>query len=154
MKNLEKFKQWLIDNGCDILPPTNQYEKLRFKGVQVGILYTTDRTSGKYADDAIKHFKSNKKWDGGAIKTGRWTGYQKEKKQLIKRDGTCCFYCGLEMDDDITVEHLLDLKFGGKNELSNMVLAHSICNQTVRHSLLVEKIKIAIENRSKQSNNH
>lgn len=149
MRDLEKFKQWLIDNGCDILPPTNQHEKLRFKGSEVGIIYTTGRTSGKYTDDALKCFRSNKKWNGGAIKTGRWNGYQKEKKQLIKRDGTCCFYCGLEMIDDITVEHLLDLKFGGKNELSNMVLAHSKCNQEVKNLMLVEKIKLAISNRAK-----
>lgn len=146
--NLEKFKQWLINSGCEILPPTNQYEKLRFKGSEVGIIYTTDRTSGKYTDDAIKHFKSNKKWDGGVIKTGRWNGYQKEKKLLIKRDGTCCFYCGLEMNDDITVEHLLDLKFGGKNELSNMVLAHQECNHKVKNMNLSEKVKFALNSRS------
>lgn len=30
--NIEKFKNWLTDRGCEILPSTNQYEKLRFKG--------------------------------------------------------------------------------------------------------------------------
>lgn len=146
--DFEKFKHWLINNGCDIQPATNQYEKLRFKGCEVGIIYTTGRTSGKYADEAIKAFKANTKWNGGAIKTGRWNGYQKEKKQLIKRDGTSCFYCGCEMGDDITVEHLLDLKYGGKNELSNMVLADSKCNYEVRNMNLSEKVKFAIKNRS------
>lgn len=147
--DIEKFKQWLINHGCDIQPPTNQYEKLRFKGSEVGVIYTTRRTSGKYADEALKAFQSNNAWNGGAIKTGRWNGYQKEKKQLIKRDGISCFYCGLEMGDDITVEHLLDLKYGGKNELSNMVLADSKCNYEVRNMNLAEKVKLAISNRSK-----
>lgn len=147
--DLDKFKQWLINNGCDIQPPTNQYEKLRFKGLEVGVIYTTGKTSGKYANDALSAFKANSKWKGGAIKTGRWIGYQNEKKQLIKRDGTCCFYCGKEMGNDITVEHLLDLKYGGKNELSNMVLADSNCNYSVRNMNLSDKVKFAVNNRIK-----
>ena len=66
---------------------------------------------------------------------------------MIERDGTCCFYCGNEMGDDITVEHLIALSCGGKNDLSNMVLAHQKCNQEVRNLPISEKIKVAIKNR-------
>lgn len=145
--DIEKFKIWLIDKGCEILPPTNPYEKLRFKGSDVGVIYSTNKTSGKYTDEAISAFKNHKKWDGGVIKTGRYSGYKKQKEQILKRDGTCCFYCGLEMGEDITVEHLVDLKYGGKNELSNMVLSHLQCNNKVGKMNLVEKIKFAFNNK-------
>lgn len=51
------------------------------------------------------------------------------------------------MGDDITVEHLIALSCGGKNDLSNMVLAHQKCNQEVRNLPISEKVKVAIKNR-------
>ena len=51
------------------------------------------------------------------------------------------------MGDDITVEHLIALSCGGKNDLSNMVLAHQKCNQAVLNLPISEKVKVAIKNR-------
>ena len=145
--DVEKFKIWLAQRGCEILPPTNQYEILRFKGKETGVLYNTGRTNGRFTVEAIRAFGAGGKWNGAPIKTGRYPGYKKEKARLIERDGTCCFYCGNEMGDDITVEHLIALSCGGKNDLSNMVLAHQKCNQEVRNLPISEKIKVAIKNR-------
>ena len=146
--NIDKFNQWLSERGCEILPPSNQYEKLRFKGREIGIIYTTGRTNGDFANKAIYAFNNKKKWEGSPIKTGRYPNYKKEKKALLGRDGTRCFYCGKEMGDDITIEHLIALSAGGKNSLSNMVLAHKECNEKVGNIPISKKVDIAIKNRS------
>lgn len=146
--DIAKFKEWLSQRGCEILPTTNQYETLRIKGKEIGILYNTGKTNGSFMNIAIQAFKAGKKWDGSPIKTGRHAGYRKEKAQLIERDGTRCFYCGQEMEEDITIEHLIALSCGGKNSLSNMVLAHQKCNQDAHNLPVSEKVKIAINNRT------
>lgn len=145
--DIDKFKDWLILHGCEILPPTNEYEAVRWKGSEVGVLYTSSKTNNTYSFLAIQAFRHKAKWNGGPIKTGRRLGYKKQKEQLIKRDGTTCFYCGKELEDDITVEHVLSLSSGGKNTLGNMVLAHFSCNQAVSNLSIVEKVNYALMNR-------
>ena len=49
MINPTKFDQWLRNNGCEVLPTTNQYEVIRWKGKQVGIIYSTGKTNSAYA---------------------------------------------------------------------------------------------------------
>ncbi len=149
MNNLHRFHKWLSDRGCEILPPTNQYETIRFKGKEVGVIYTTGRFNNEFAKNAYCCFLENKKWDGKPITVGRQNSYVKQKRKLVERDGTCCFYCGEELQDDVTVEHLISLNRGGTNDLSNMVLAHEKCNNHVRNIPISEKVKFAISNRSK-----
>lgn len=149
---IEKFKRWLIARGCEILPTTNPYELIRFRGREVGIVYTTGKTNSPFAHNALMAYENNTKWDGAPISTGRHPGYKKEKAQLIERDGTDCFYCGKPLGEDITVEHLIALSCGGKNSLSNMVLAHEQCNRMVGNLPITEKVKVAIENRSQIKN--
>lgn len=107
------FKEWLRGRGCEILPVTNEYEDIRFKGREVGVIYKTGKTNGSFADNAIKAYRSGGKWDGAPISTGRHAGYKKQKAQLLLRDGDRCFYCDGKLGDDITVEHLIALSCGG-----------------------------------------
>ena len=144
---MEKFKNWLQQNGAEILPNTNEYEEIRFKGIEVGVKYKSGKFSNTYAENAWISFTKNKKWDGKPIKTGRLNTYKKEKIALQKRDGSCCFYCGLELNNDITLEHLIPLTSGGKNILSNMVLAHEECNGKMGFKPLNEKVEYAISKR-------
>lgn len=145
-----KFEKWLRANGAEILPTKNEYEDVRFKGTEVGIKYLSGKFSNDYAKNAYLCYKHNKKWNGKPISTGRKKTYLKEKKELFKRDGENCFYCGLELKEDVTLEHLIPLTQGGKNNLSNMVLAHEKCNNEQGNKSLYEKVKIAIENRLKK----
>lgn len=147
LSDIDKFKKWLQQNGCEILVPTNQYEEVRFRGSEIGVLYYTGKTSNGYTSDAIRHFKNGKKWDGGIVSTGRHNSYIKQKKLLLKRDGKDCFYCGLPLDNDITLEHLIPLNQSGPNTLSNMVLAHEKCNQKMGSKNINKKVSYAIEQR-------
>lgn len=147
--NIDNFKEWLILQGAEILPPTNEYESLRFKGREVGVVYKSGKTSNNYTVHAMKCFMKKQTWSGKPVNVGRKPGYVKEKIKLLERDGSNCFYCGKSLDDDITVEHLQPLVTGGKNTLSNMVLAHEHCNQVAGILTIVEKVNLAIRMRAR-----
>lgn len=142
--NIEKFKKWLTQMGVEVLPVTNQYEALRFKGREVGVYYKSGKVANSYTAEAIKCFRQKKKWNGKPINVGRKNTYRKEKAKLIERDGTDCFLCGKPLEEDITLEHLIALSSGGKNNLSNMVLMHEKCNQEVSNAPINEKVNLAI----------
>lgn len=146
--NIKKFTKFLKNYGAEILPNTNEFELLRFKGKETGVLYKSGKTSNNYTQNAINCFIMNKTWDGKPVSVGRKTTYKKEKIAILERDGSNCFYCDKPLSDDITIEHLIPLSGGGKNTLSNMVLAHEKCNNDVGNLTIVEKIKIVIKNRS------
>lgn len=142
-----KFSLWLQQNGAEILPVSNEYEEIRFKGSEIGVKYKSGKYSNEYAKNAFDCYKNGKKWNGRPINVGRKNTYVKEKKEIIKRDGTACFYCGRLLEDDITLEHLIPLTAGGLNNLSNMVLAHENCNSKMNHKPLVEKVNHALKTR-------
>ncbi|MGV6816146.1 MAG: HNH endonuclease [Thiotrichales bacterium] len=144
---LPRFRNWLTNQGCEILEPTNEYELIRWKGSSTGVIYTSGKCSGPYAKTAIACWKGGKKWNGAPKSTGRKGSYRREKELLLDRDGCDCFYCGKPLEDDVTVEHLLSLSAGGKNTLGNMVLAHGDCNQEAHNLTLAAKVKMAIRKR-------
>lgn len=143
------FISWLQGYGCEILPKTNDFEDVRWRGSHVGVRYTSGKTNGPYAYRAIIAFVKRQKWDGGPVRTGRKKSYVKQKAHILKRDGSDCFFCGLPLGDDITVEHLIALTRGGPNALSNMVLAHEDCNAGAHTQDVAVKVRVAIENRVK-----
>lgn len=147
---VNRFTKWLRGHGVEILPISNDYEVLRFRGAKVGILYTTGAVNSIYTAQAIDSWQNNKRWTGGPSKVASRKGSYKSKKiQVFKRDGDLCFYCGKYMsEEDMTIEHLISLNDGGTNKLSNMVLAHNACNHAVGHRPLNEKVEIAIKKRT------
>ena len=56
---------------------------------------------------------------------------------LISRDGYYCYHCKgkliLDLKDpsgqEVTIEHIQPLAYGGSNKLVNLALAHAICNE-------------------------
>lgn len=146
--DIRKFIKWLTDRGAEILPATNEYELIRFKAREVGVLYKSGKTSNNYTQHTIECFKKNKAWWGKPKQVGRKSNYQKEKRHILERDGKACFYCGELMKvKDISLEHLIPLSMGGKNELSNMVLCHESCNNEVGNMPIYKKVDFAIKKR-------
>jgi hypothetical protein len=143
----EKFKSWLLKEGGTILPNTNEYELIRFKGTEIGVIYKSEKVSGKFAKDTLHCFNNGKPWIGRPDGTKRKRNYIKRKRYLLTRDGDRCFYCNKPLGDDCTIEHLIPLNRGGDNKIENTVLAHSLCNLEVGSMLLNEKIEIAIKKR-------
>jgi 5-methylcytosine-specific restriction endonuclease McrA len=67
--------------------------------------------------------------------------------KLIERDGNICFYSGKEMTkEDASIEHLIPLSKGGKNNLDNLVLCLKSENEKMANLPLIEKIKYKINN--------
>lgn len=59
--------------------------------------------------------------------------YRHERQILInelkKRDGRICYLCGKQMtNSQMTLDHVLPLSRGGKNEIFNLRITHEICN--------------------------
>lgn len=148
---IEKFKSWLENRGAEILPNTSEYEVLRFKGLEVGVLYGSGKVNSGYTAHAINCYKSNSTWNGSPIKVAGRQNYKKKKIKLIDRDGTDCWLCGKAMGEDLTVEHLISLTQGGTNKLSNMVLVHFACNNDLGNMPLNQKVKMAIQKRIKKA---
>ena len=148
-EELERFKKWLEDQGGEILPPTNEYELLRFKGEKTGVIYTSGKTSGHYANNTINNFIHGAPWAGRAKKSKR-IQYGKYVPAIIKRDGKNCFYCNEEVsEDDRSVDHLQPLSKSGRNMLQNMVLMHKECDEKLGNADLPTKIKLIIQKQSK-----
>jgi len=150
--HIPEIKTWLQSKGAEILPTTNDFELLRYKGKKVGVIYSTGNVNAEHVREMLKSFHNNLKWKDAPVSTGRKV-YVKQKVKLLERDGDRCFYCGKPVGEDITVEHLIPLTSGGTNLLSNMVLAHFKCNQEQGFKPLNEKVQFAIQHRFQQGNN-
>jgi hypothetical protein len=60
----KKFNIWLQQNGAEILPISNEYEEIRFKGSEIGVKYKSGKYSNEYAKNAFYCYSNGKKWDG------------------------------------------------------------------------------------------
>ena len=146
MSDLDKFTKALTAAGAEILAPTNPYEELRFRTkLGVGVIYRgrRGRTWNAAAELARDHLAAKK----GSLSPVTIKGRRKDKSTvnaLLKRDGDECFFCGCELGDDITVEHLVAVAHGGPNHISNLFLAHKQCNADAGHLSAPEKVDRAI----------
>ncbi len=74
----------------------------------------------KFLQLAIKaNRRARKKQNGGAVTSI-------ELKELKSKSKNVCFYCNQKKK--LSIDHVVPLKLGGKNEISNMVLACINCN--------------------------
>lgn len=78
-------------------------------------------------------------------------GMRGRRNRLRERDGDNCFYCFEQMvfrpkicrkasSNDATMEHLIDRKHGGTDDLENLVLACKACNNGRNYMSLAEKL--------------
>lgn len=59
------------------------------------------------------------------------------KLRLLWEHGRYCAICGKKIRnfDELTVDHIIPLAKGGKNEIENCQLAHKICNMKKNDSM-------------------
>ncbi|PVX84320.1 HNH endonuclease [Paraburkholderia unamae] len=145
-KRRAAFEAFLVERGAQVLQPTNEWEVLRFKTARgVSVIYRNAKDGLTFTGEAADA------WNGLA-KGNNWRGVEAVKRPpkvsayvraLLKRDGDACFYCAQPMsEEDRTVEHLVARSHGGPNHLSNMVLAHRLCNANAGHLSAMEKIRL------------
>lgn len=143
---IEEFKQWLQQQGAEVLAPTNQYEVLRIRARgRVHIAYKNKNSLTTWPDflKECRHvFERGGRMDMGLTATPR-TPAAKYRAALLERDGRGCFFCTEEMpNEDMTVEHLVPVHKGGPNHTDNMALAHAKCNAAADNLPLMKKIAI------------
>jgi len=55
------------------------------------------------------------------------------KKNIFKRDGNTCIYCGSNRRQDLTIDHIVPQSRGGKNTWENLVTSCKNCNNNKGH---------------------
>ena len=165
-----QFLAYLSENGCEVGKPSNPYEVVRYRAYrpdsqrpvthivyakQTGLLNWMDGTQGHYHSflagvtlvgqsppfagqfDGIMESLASEMRETAAEQESKAA---KMRAKLIKRDGADCWFCGVDMGDDITIEHLIAKSNKGPNALANYALAHAKCNNDAGNLPLVAKI--------------
>ena len=157
--DLPGFAAWLSANGAEIAVPTNPYEVARYRAYERGakkasthVVYAKENGKLTFSGVTRAHYEA---FLAGEAVPGMFVGQFDAKKPakgpskgaqarraLLDRDGDECWFCGLSMGDDATIEHLVPKSAGGGNKLANYALAHAACNHRAADMPLVQKIEL------------
>lgn len=146
--NQERFLAFLRANGAEVLAPTNEWEVVRFiAGDHTSVIYKTKQgtlTFTGVAFDAFSAFKCNGVWRA-MPKTGRKKKSPPRMQAIRERDGGFCFFCldPVSVEEE-SEEHLVAVTHGGPNHISNLFLAHRVCNARAGHLSAPEKISLHV----------
>lgn len=67
---------------------------------------------------------------------------ERTKIRIAKEQRGRCYYCSLQLREDMTWEHLVARAHGGSNKLSNLTVVHAACNQMV--GAMPYRLKLAL----------
>ena len=56
------------------------------------------------------------------------------RRSVIKRDGKICQYCGIYIEDAITIDHIIPFSKKGTDDLNNLLVCCKKCNSMKRDS--------------------
>lgn len=146
---INDFDRYLDQIGADKIQVTSCWEIARFKANdeicvvyegKKGISYSntlSQKVYEAYLEGRIINIQSEK----------RKSLADKFKIKIYERDGNKCFYSGKEMTmEEATIEHLIPLSRGGKNNIDNLVLCFQEENTKMANKPLIEKISYKINN--------
>lgn len=144
----KNFDQYLDAIGADKIETKSCWEIARFRANnEVCVVYEGKRGasfSNPLAEKIYKSFLEKKLINIQSEK--RQSLAAKFKLKIYERDGNKCFYSNKEMTiEEATIEHLIPLARGGKNNMDNLVLCLKEENLKMADKLLIEKIKYKIE---------
>lgn len=73
----------------------------------------------------------------GSLPVSRYPMYKHERRdcveKLLERDGDLCYLCDQPLDGERSIDHVVPLVKGGKDNMSNYRLAHHRCNALKGH---------------------
>lgn len=149
-KLYKDFGEYLDLIGAEKKPLTNDYERYRFLADEiVCVIYQSKRGGLSYSNETAQRvyraFEDDKRINVAGTKRKKFE--LTTKQALLKRDGDKCFYTRVAMTEETaTIEHLIPLSKGGKNNLDNLVLCTHESNQLMADKPLQVKIKYREEN--------
>lgn len=146
---ISQFKNWLVECGAVIEPPTNEYEILRVRtchGLHVAYKKANGRETWPQALSILRE----------SFQSGNRQQLSPDLKERIKlrhtiaaiveRDGCECWFSAERFtgvdDDRITIEHLCPISHGGPNHISNLVIATREWNQRAGNLSIAEKVSL------------
>jgi len=140
----EGFVLWLVEQGCEILPTLTHDEALRYK-VERRIVVVHANKAGRLRapavfDDHLRAYRAGSGIRSYPVRSPASTARSYVVARLLSRDGDPCFYCGLPLGPEPTIEHLLARSAGGGNQLENLCLSHSSCNRGAGNRPIVDKV--------------
>lgn len=162
------FASWLNRHGAEVGMPTNPYEVIRYRAYEgesrramTHIVYAKESGLLTFTGSSKAHYTQfltgaqlypsaiGEQVAKAATKAKKRLGRKREvsnreptRKALLARDGSDCWFCGLPLGDDITIEHLVPKSAGGRNIQANYALAHRQCNNDAADMPLTEKIEL------------
>ena len=146
---LHAFEKWLVAGGAKIVPALRDCELLRFKhGKAKGVLVVTKNGAWKPSEKASKYLRLFEHASPLPPPTSTSKSVRRREARvqaLLIRDGSDCFYCGGDLGDDRSIEHLVSKCHSGPEHLSNLCLAHSKCNLLAGNMPVVAKIRLREE---------
>lgn len=150
------FCDWLDARDALIVPPAAGSMLLHFLSVRGTGTVLVDRAGllafkGE-AGPAYHAYQLGKpwtaRWQRGCLKTRR----RIRMREVVKRDGTDCFFCGEPvLPGHRTIEHLIPRASGGTNDPANLALACGGCNRDVGGMSLAEKIAFRDRKRAERA---
>lgn len=143
-----RFNEYLDLIGVDQIEKTSEWELQRFIANDiVCVVYENKKGrisfSNETAQKVYEAYLDGKRINIQSIK--RKSLGAKMQQKLFERDGILCFYSGKKMSHrDATIEHLIPLSKGGKNNMDNLVLCLEEENKKMADKPLIEKINYKI----------
>jgi 5-methylcytosine-specific restriction endonuclease McrA len=148
--DIAKFTARLEAAGAEILAPSNEWELLRFRSNEgVAVIYRNKRGDQIWSEIALRaqdRLNAGKRVSPAPKMPRRRRN--NDKLTIIERDGGECLYCGVQVGEYGTVEHLVAVAHGGPSHISNKFLACAPCNKAVGHMSAPDKVKLAIQQRT------
>lgn len=143
-KHFKDFAIYLDWIGAEKMPKTNPYEEARFIANDIVCVIYRGKKGVSFSNDEAKKvleaFHEKRKITVTGTKRKRFDKDLKDR--LFERDGNVCFYTGIELTEETaTIEHLIPLSKGGKNNMDNLVLCTKDSNFAMGDKPLIEKIK-------------
>jgi hypothetical protein len=164
-KQLQAFVTWLQNNECEILKPTSQWEKLRYRHPKSGVciihvnkngVYNIPATVTNHIKEASGQGEPTAAPKKSRPKVKRRTGTAKRPlvKRVHSRDGDHCCFCDAPATPErpLTIEHWLSISKGGTNDDANIGLAHEVCNILAGNMAVSEKMKLRDRLRACEAN--
>ncbi len=146
-KHFKDFGIYLDWIGAERQKKTNEYEVERFIANEiVCVVYKSPKKqwytfSNEEAQKVYQSFNDKQKINVTGTKRKRFEAEM--KCRLQDRDGDYCFYTNVQLTPEtMSIEHLIPVSKGGKNNLDNLVLCTVESNRYMADKPLVEKLKI------------
>ncbi len=162
------FLAYVAQQGGEIGQPTNPYEVCRYRAYwrfttqsSVHVVYAKDNGLLTFTGGSVGHYRAFLAGAPMVEHPGEPTipfapkqaadpasQSTKVRRKLLARDGDDCWFCGTDLGDDATIEHLIPKSKGGRNSIANYVLAHRKCNADAADLPLIAKIEMRARLRS------